>query len=131
MKQLTYLFVLAILSITTSCNSNCKKNESTTDTTAAPVVGGDSDLHGCKASAGYQWSELKQDCIRSFELPLKIISADSTTQTGVVFSADSTQAEMFAPTGHYLLKRDTKGHYNANGNAISLQLNQNGEWIIE
>ena len=29
-------------------------------------VGGDRDKHGCIGSAGYQWSEVQQDCIRVF-----------------------------------------------------------------
>lgn len=32
------------------------------------VVGSDSDVHGCKASAGYEWCALEQDCVRSWEL---------------------------------------------------------------
>jgi predicted lipoprotein with Yx(FWY)xxD motif len=31
------------------------------------IVGNDSDIHGCKASAGYSWCEAKQKCIRPFE----------------------------------------------------------------
>ena len=27
------------------------------------IVGGDRDKHGCIGSAGYQWSEVQQDCI--------------------------------------------------------------------
>lgn len=34
-----------------------------------PVVGGDTDEHGCKASAGYTWCEAKQKCVRSWEEP--------------------------------------------------------------
>jgi hypothetical protein len=32
-----------------------------------PIVGNDSDEHGCKASAGYSWCEAKQKCIRLWE----------------------------------------------------------------
>lgn len=31
-------------------------------------VGGDTSLHGCKASAGYSWCPLRAQCVRSFEL---------------------------------------------------------------
>ena len=31
------------------------------------LVGNDSDIHGCKASAGYSWCEAKQKCIRIWE----------------------------------------------------------------
>jgi len=32
-------------------------------------VGGDSDTHGCKASAGYTWCEPKKKCVRLWEEP--------------------------------------------------------------
>jgi len=31
------------------------------------LVGNDSDEHGCKASAGYSWCEIKQKCLRTWE----------------------------------------------------------------
>jgi hypothetical protein len=34
-----------------------------------PLVGGDSDEHGCKGSAGYEWCEATQQCQRSWEDP--------------------------------------------------------------
>jgi len=32
-----------------------------------PLVGGDKDEHGCIGSAGYEWCEVKQKCIRPWE----------------------------------------------------------------
>lgn len=32
-----------------------------------PALGGDKDEHGCIGSAGYQWCELKQQCLRFWE----------------------------------------------------------------
>ncbi len=32
-----------------------------------PIVGGDKDAHGCIGSAGYQWCEVKQKCLRVWE----------------------------------------------------------------
>ncbi len=37
-------------------------------TTAAPVVGGDRDEHGCIGSAGYQWCQRSGRCERPWEL---------------------------------------------------------------
>jgi len=34
-----------------------------------PLVGNDSDAHGCKPSAGYSWCEAKQKCLRIWEEP--------------------------------------------------------------
>jgi hypothetical protein len=36
-------------------------------TTTNPIIGGDSDIHGCKASAGYSWCEAKNKCLRVWE----------------------------------------------------------------
>ncbi|WP_313147116.1 hypothetical protein [Stenotrophomonas sp.] len=36
--------------------------------TAAPVVGGDRDAHGCIGSAGYQWCQRSGRCERPWEL---------------------------------------------------------------
>lgn len=36
--------------------------------TAQPLVGGDSDDHGCKASAGYRWCARTAQCERPWEL---------------------------------------------------------------
>ncbi len=71
--------------ITAPCNpiretfsNNCmaRASNATNITTGAcadivvpPIVGGDSDVHGCKASAGYSWSTLEKKCIRPWESP--------------------------------------------------------------
>lgn len=34
-----------------------------------PLLGGDKDIHGCIGSAGYQWCEVKQKCLRIWEEP--------------------------------------------------------------
>ena len=37
--------------------------------TQEPIVGSDTDGHGCKGSAGYSWCEAKQKCLRVWEEP--------------------------------------------------------------
>jgi hypothetical protein len=39
----------------------------TPEATNPPIVGGDKDEHGCIGSAGYQWCENKQKCLRIWE----------------------------------------------------------------
>ena len=41
-------------------------------------VGGDRDKHGCIGSAGYQWSEVQQDCIRVFEKGIRMKAVDGS-----------------------------------------------------
>ena len=37
-----------------------------------PKAGADKDAHGCIASAGYTYSELKKECIRTFEQKIQL-----------------------------------------------------------
>ncbi len=63
-------------------------------------VGGDMDSHGCRASAGYVWCEVLQDCIRVFERGVRAESADGNAGAAyLVFSADSSQVELFFSNG--------------------------------
>lgn len=64
------------------------------------MLGGDTDEHGCKASAGYTWSEVRKDCIRVFEVGVKLNDsrdANATSAAFLVFSVDSLDAELFVP----------------------------------
>lgn len=85
-------------------------------TVGAPMVGGDSDEHGCKGSAGYTWSVVKNDCIRIFEsgirLDAKAAGLDKTTSAFIVFKSDNedAQAELYLPSQKttILLAKDKK-----------------------
>ncbi len=46
---------------------NQVKETPTTEEQETTMVGNDEDEHGCKGSAGYQWCEQKQKCIRPWE----------------------------------------------------------------
>jgi hypothetical protein len=48
--------------------------------------GGDTDIHGCKGSAGYSWNSQAKQCLRSWESRIRIITIDSTKKscTGMV-----------------------------------------------
>ena len=48
-------FIAAVLVIAAGC------------TQQGPIVGNDTDAHGCKISAGYSWCEGKAKCLRPFE----------------------------------------------------------------
>ncbi|MFH0851392.1 MAG: hypothetical protein V1876_01450 [Candidatus Peregrinibacteria bacterium] len=60
MKRLTLLALALLLSA-------CSLISSPTKEPAPPVIGGDRDTHGCIPSAGYQWCEPKQKCLRMWE----------------------------------------------------------------
>ena len=63
------------------------------------MFGGDRDKHGCIGSAGYQWSEVQQDCIRVFEKGIRMKAVDGSQSAFIVFSPDSTQVELFFSSG--------------------------------
>lgn len=71
-------------------------------------VGADSDAHGCIASAGYTWSEARQNCIRVWKDAIRLDSvAQDKTVAYIVLSEDGTLAEIFltVQTKPVLLKR--------------------------
>ena len=70
-------------------------------------VGGDRDKHGCIGSAGYQWSEVQQDCIRVFEKGIRMKAVDGSQSAFIVFSPDSTQVELFFSSGDLPVDRKT------------------------
>jgi len=64
-----------------------------------PVVGGDRDAHGCIGSAGYTYSQIKKDCVRTFEQKIKLTEVapkeSYTSIAAVIFSKDMKKAEVF------------------------------------
>lgn len=94
------------------------KQPTVTETTQAPapMVGGDSDEHGCKGSAGFQWSVIKNECIQIFNsgirLDPKAKDLDQTTSAFVVFKSetDDAQVELFLPSSKttFMLKKEGK-----------------------
>ena len=73
---------------------------SSCSTSKQAKVGSDRDKHGCIASAGFTWSEVRKDCIRTFEIGTKLNNAtnkNATTSAFVIFSSDSSVAELFLP----------------------------------
>jgi hypothetical protein len=91
-----------------ACNTPTTKTNvpppSSKEDVSTPMVGGDQDEHGCKPSAGYTWSSVKNECIRIFEsgirLDPKAAELDKTLSAFVVFKSDTddAQAELFIPT---------------------------------
>lgn len=61
------------------------------------MVGGDSDKHGCKGSAGYSWSQLRKECVRIFEggTTLTAVDPNNSMAAYVFFSPDKKKAEVF------------------------------------
>jgi len=120
MKKIFLFSILCCLSF--SCAKKVSEEKKSTEQTTKPtkeevkvpvVVGGDSDPHGCKASAGYTWSILKKECIRIFENSTKLSHAEDgktyTTVAYVIFDGD--KAELFLDTQKesIILERKSEG----------------------
>ena len=78
-----------------------------------PKVGSDKDTYGCIASAGYTYSQLKKECIRTFEqkIQLKEIATKGNFTAAVLFNKDRSKAEIFLKEEKtsVILKRTAKG----------------------
>lgn len=72
-----------------------------------PVVGNDSDEHGCKASAGYSWCEAKQKCIRIWEEACE----GSMTETEVRQIAESACGSIGNLTGEMSYNPNSKTYW--------------------
>lgn len=89
MKQ-KYAVIALGIALLAGCNPTKKKSG------AEEIVGNDRDSHGCIPSAGYTWSEVRNDCIRLFETGIRLEGTGSADECAfVVFSPDSLKAELF------------------------------------
>lgn len=75
------------------------------------MPGSDTDKHGCKGSAGYTFSVIKNDCVRLFEQKIQLKEVASrksyTSGAAVILSTDEKKAELFLPsaTGSIVLSK--------------------------
>ncbi len=71
---------------------------------STPVLGDDRDVHGCIGSAGYTYSQLRNNCIQTFnqKIKLKEVNSDKsyTSMTAVIFTKNLKKAEIFIPDGN-------------------------------
>jgi hypothetical protein len=105
-KYINIIFVLVIVSVSASAQNKAYK------------VGSDRDKHGCKGSAGYVYSVIKNDCIRVFEQNIRLTEVSPkgsfTSMTSIIFSKDSLKVEVFLPNynrGQILNKKVSNGKY--------------------
>jgi hypothetical protein len=100
MKSFLSMAIVALL-LTACSNSSKKAGDNVQD--APKMAGSDRDKHGCIPSAGYQWSEIRNSCIRLFEdgirLDPKAAGLDQTLSAFAVFKSplEDAQAEIFMP----------------------------------
>jgi hypothetical protein len=126
--KISILFLSLLL--LAACSNSTKKTNGATAKDEPQMVGSDRDDHGCIGSAGYQWSVLKNECVRLFEVGTRLDpkgdGMDMTLSAFVVFKApgDDAQAEIFVPgqAASILLSKSGTGAWK--GKAYSLKLGQ-------
>ena len=78
-----------------------------------PKAGADRDSHGCIGSAGYTYSQLKKECIRTFEqkIQLKEMATKGNYTAAILFNKDQSKAEIFLKEekNSVILNRTSKG----------------------
>lgn len=83
------------------------------------MIGNDKDSHGCKASAGQTWSELKQNCIQVFNEgtrlnPIDFQKDEAVISVFLVFNGDQSKAEMFlSDKPNVILNKIQDGNFTA------------------
>lgn len=114
------MFLFLIIASAVSCGKKVSQENTTQkELQKETLVGGDSDSHGCKASAGYTWSTLKKECIRVFENSTRLNHAEDgktySTVSYVIF--DGNKAELFLDTQKesIILERKSEGDSWVNG----------------
>jgi hypothetical protein len=80
--------------------------------------GSDLDKHGCRKSAGFTFSIIRNACVQLFEEKIQLNEVDpkgtSTSAATVIFSADTKKAEVFIPgsaSGIILIRSCKEGNY--------------------
>lgn len=107
--------VLLLVIISFSC---AKKAEIKTDSKVkldiskeSEMVGNDADEHGCKPSTGYQWSVLKNECVKVFSIGIRLNHAVSQEKSyessAFVIFDEGKKAELFLDNGEkpFILER--------------------------
>lgn len=128
-KNFSLLFIIVASFLIISCGENKASSPEpeklvtdsvnaktmVTDSPASTSTGNDTDEHGCKHSAGYRWSVIKNNCIRIFENSTKLsllnATADTNTAAYIIFSDDHNKAELFLPSekSSIILERKAEG----------------------
>lgn len=103
MKKHFSILTLCYLIVACAPTNNQQQDLLTVEKANSLMVGNDADEHGCKASAGYRWSVLRNECIRIFEAGVRLdpVAKDleQSLSAFVVLKSDSSdqEIELFVP----------------------------------
>ena len=142
MKHRFWIVCFPLAASLAGCLARQEKNGTGRRDSAAvtTAVGADRDAHGCIGSAGYVWSQVREECIRPFEAGIRMAPAaepDATTAAYIVFAEDSSRAELFLPDGQkteILDRRTLPGGgsaWNVEDDDTKNVRQADGHWVIE
>jgi hypothetical protein len=94
-------------------------------------TGADKDQQGCIGSAGYQWSQLKKECIRPFELNIQLQNPEKTFSCGILLSKNQQQAEVFCKEGHFTLMKEKRKTIYRSPQQAWILIKDQGKWKIK
>ncbi|PVD52862.1 hypothetical protein DC498_08025 [Terrimonas sp.] len=121
-----YKYIIIVIAFIVSCGESKRSGPepvrqlidsvtSETDSLIPQKTGEDTDDQGCKSSAGYQWSVIKNNCIRIFEEGVKLnplgAAENKTAAVYIIFSKDNSKVELFLPSekASVILERKAEG----------------------
>jgi hypothetical protein len=121
MKNLSLLLLLISISCAKKAEPKIEIKSDSIETVKPQIVGNDADEHGCKPSAGYTWSVLKNECVQVFNAGTRLnhtVSQGKSFETSafVIFD-DGNKAELFLDNGEkpFILERKSAGKPWING----------------
>ena len=84
-------------------------------TSGKSPIGGKKDKHGCIPSAGYTWSQARNECVRVFEVSTQLLKTGSNNPNDfrafIVFNDNKTLGDIYLPGPinlHIALDKETK-----------------------
>lgn len=97
---------------------SCNQNTASTDEISEDKnsIGGYKDEHGCYTSAGYRWSELKNDCVQIFNVgqrlnPIDQKEDEAVISSFIIMSSDHNQAELHIGEQQLILNKTSQYVY--------------------
>jgi hypothetical protein len=118
-KKLLFICISTLLLV--AC-----KNEAT-------IIGSKQEGEKCNASAGYQWSTIKNDCIRIFEQNYQlrsVLKVPMETTCAFVFNEKNDMVEVFSDTVVILTKKSTDNFEGAVSSKNYNLKKKNGIWQL-
>lgn len=98
MKNSTIILLLILFSCSKKVENKTETKIDSIKIENQQIVGNDTDENGCKPSAGYTWSALKNECVQVFNVGTRLnhtVSQNKSYSTSAFVIFDKNKAELF------------------------------------